>query len=66
MRDFIKAASINKFNPLVLENIGFLLYENGDNKSAIKYLEKAGELYLERGDIENYSKVADKAAELSQ
>ena len=66
LKDFIKAASINKFNPLVLENIGLLLYEKGDKKSAIKYLEKAGELYLERGDIENYSKVADKAAELSQ
>ena len=59
LSDFIKAASIDGYNPNALENIGIILFKKGDKKNSLKYLEKAGQMYLSQGKIDEYTKIAN-------
>ena len=62
LEDFLKAASIDNSNPVILENIGLIVLKRGDSKTGIGYLEKASEIYLSQGKIDEYTKVVDSIA----
>ena len=57
LKDFLKAASIDKSNASAIANIGYIMSAMGDKKTAIKYLERASMLYLEQGKIDEYENV---------
>ena len=62
LEDFLKAASIDNSNPVILEKIGLIVLKRGDSKTGIGYLEKASEIYLSQGKIDEYTKVVDSIA----
>ena len=59
LKDYLKAASLDNMNPMVLEKIGIIVAAAGDPSSASKYLERASEIYLTKGLIQEYTKVVE-------
>lgn len=57
LKDFLKAASLDKTNAEAVANIGYTVAIMGDKKTALKYLERASTLYLGQGSIDEYENV---------
>jgi len=57
LKDFLKAASLDRNNAEAIANIGYIVSSMGDKQTALQYLEKASTLYLEQGNIEEFEKV---------
>ena len=65
LKDFLKAASLDKTNAEAVANIGYTVAIMGDKKTALKYLERASALYLGQGKISKFEEVNSKMMSIS-
>ena len=59
LNNFLRAASLDNTNPLVLKKIGTIVANAGDKKTGIRYLERASEIYLTNGSIPEYTNILE-------
>jgi len=65
IEDLLKAAALDKSNPITLEHLGLAVAAKGDKKTAIKYLMTASSYYLESGKVTEYNRVNNQIKSLN-
>lgn len=60
IKDLLKSLTIDKSNPVALEELGDVVYKMNKRESALKYLESAATVYLQANKSEEYIRIQEK------